>query len=136
MSSPVSLNRYTYGFADPVNYFDPDGRWPGLISAAARGARTIGRAVGTGASAVVSGARTVGNAAVSTVQAGGRLASSAATSVSQGVRSVASTGASFASSAAATVVRVAEDVRVELADVGRVRFGRSRGRLPGRVLCG
>ncbi|MGH2358836.1 MAG: RHS repeat-associated core domain-containing protein, partial [Candidatus Limnocylindria bacterium] len=32
LSTPVSLNRYTYAFADPMSYFDPDGRWPKIIS--------------------------------------------------------------------------------------------------------
>ncbi|WP_198680497.1 RHS repeat-associated core domain-containing protein [Lentzea terrae] len=27
LTSPVTLNRYTYGNADPLNFFDPDGRW-------------------------------------------------------------------------------------------------------------
>lgn len=28
LREPVSLNRYTYGFGDPVSMFDPDGHWP------------------------------------------------------------------------------------------------------------
>ncbi|GLZ30163.1 hypothetical protein Lesp02_23530 [Lentzea sp. NBRC 105346] len=27
LTSPVTLNRYTYANADPLNYFDPDGHW-------------------------------------------------------------------------------------------------------------
>lgn len=27
LASPVTLNRYTYANADPLNYFDPDGHW-------------------------------------------------------------------------------------------------------------
>lgn len=27
LTSPVTLNRYTYGNADPLNHFDPDGHW-------------------------------------------------------------------------------------------------------------
>jgi len=32
LSSPVSLNRYTYGFADPLEYLDPDGRFSFSLS--------------------------------------------------------------------------------------------------------
>ncbi|MFZ4811313.1 MAG: DUF6531 domain-containing protein [Ilumatobacteraceae bacterium] len=28
LSTPVSLNRYTYAWADPLGMWDPDGRWP------------------------------------------------------------------------------------------------------------
>ena len=31
LDTPVSLNRYTYGWADPIGMFDPDGRWPGWV---------------------------------------------------------------------------------------------------------
>jgi len=31
LSTPMSLNRYTYAFGDPLNYFDPDGHWPKFI---------------------------------------------------------------------------------------------------------
>jgi hypothetical protein len=30
LQTPVSLNRYTYGFANPLLYWDPDGRFPQL----------------------------------------------------------------------------------------------------------
>ena len=36
---PVSLNRYAYGNADPVNYLDPDGHWPQWIEDVVDGVR-------------------------------------------------------------------------------------------------
>lgn len=34
LTTPVSLNRYTYAFNDPLNMFDPDGHWPGFVDSA------------------------------------------------------------------------------------------------------
>lgn len=34
LNSPISLNRYTYAFGDPLSYFDPDGHWPKLLDKA------------------------------------------------------------------------------------------------------
>ena len=31
LSTPISLNRYTYGFANPLSFWDPDGRIPQSI---------------------------------------------------------------------------------------------------------
>jgi len=43
LGTPVSLNRYTYAFADPLGFADPDGRWPfsGFFSGLWRGVTTI-----------------------------------------------------------------------------------------------
>jgi len=50
LQTPVTLNRYTYANNDPMEYFDPDGRFASVLrrlvsraSAAARGARAGGR---------------------------------------------------------------------------------------------
>ena len=32
LDNPVGLNRYTYAFADPLSYFDPDGHWPRWVA--------------------------------------------------------------------------------------------------------
>ena len=37
LSTPVSLNRYTYGFANPLSFWDPDGRMPVRIGVAVVG---------------------------------------------------------------------------------------------------
>jgi len=34
LSTPISLNRYTYAFANPMSYWDPDGRWAALLDGA------------------------------------------------------------------------------------------------------
>lgn len=67
LSTPISLNRYTYAFGDPLNYFDPDGHWPKFVDDFARSVRkgvtkayrgtksaltNVGRGVQTAASAV------------------------------------------------------------------------------------
>lgn len=36
LNSPISLNRYTYAFGDPLSYFDPDGHWPKLLDNAVK----------------------------------------------------------------------------------------------------
>jgi RHS repeat-associated protein len=34
LNTPVSLNRYTYAFANPLSYWDPDGRWANVMDGA------------------------------------------------------------------------------------------------------
>jgi hypothetical protein len=34
LNTPVSLNRYTYAFANPLSYWDPDGRWANVMGGA------------------------------------------------------------------------------------------------------
>ncbi|GLI03383.1 hypothetical protein Pa4123_86610 [Phytohabitans aurantiacus] len=31
LTKPITLNRYLYAHGDPINLFDPDGRWPGWL---------------------------------------------------------------------------------------------------------
>ena len=86
LTSPVTLNRYTYANADPLNYFDPDGHFGidlGALAGAVGGwladkAEPVADAISSGASAVaeaVSGA--VSSAASSFVGAVTNAVSSA-----------------------------------------------------------
>ncbi len=73
LASPVSLNRYTYSFDSPLNYFDADGHWPSFVDDAVksvgRAVKSTGRAVAGGAGAVVGVVKTASTVAIDTVSA-------------------------------------------------------------------
>jgi RHS repeat-associated protein len=45
LRTPVGLNRYTYGFASPMTYWDPDGHWPKWADNLVDSAKDYGRNV-------------------------------------------------------------------------------------------
>lgn len=112
LTSPVSLNRYTYGSASPLDHFDADGHLslpiplPKVVTSALSG-------VGKATSWVVSGVARVGQAALGQVASLGRSALSTAQdyvgrgaqAVSTAARAVQSTTASALSRAAGPSMR-------------------------------
>jgi RHS repeat-associated protein len=72
LTSPVTLNRYTYGNADPLNHFDPDGHWsiPGwdaVKSFVSTAVNWVSDRVDEAASWVTRTAEQVGNSVVDAV---------------------------------------------------------------------
>ena len=55
VSNPLSLNRYTYAWSDPVNMSDPSGYWPAWLNNAVS---AVGSAVASAAHAVASAVTT------------------------------------------------------------------------------
>ncbi|MGI8792042.1 MAG: RHS repeat-associated core domain-containing protein, partial [Acidimicrobiales bacterium] len=43
LDNPIGLNRYTYAFADPLQYFDADGHWPSFVNKAVKTVGSIAK---------------------------------------------------------------------------------------------
>ena len=117
-NSGASLNRYTYAFADPLDYFDADGHWPKFVNDLARGAKRAVKAtakiVTAAPRAVMKASTAVADTIVVQVQKGQHKLSEARAAVTAKVR-----GAVAAARAAPGAIRR----KVADAKVGGLRVG-------------
>ena len=73
LGSPVSLNRYTYAFGDPLGFVDPDGRWPQFLEDARD--KAVGVVTSTVSTATETGRKAVDTAAGGVRRVGGFVGS-------------------------------------------------------------
>lgn len=112
LRSPITLNRYTYGNAAPLDYFDPDGRF---------GLSDIGNAIG----GLVSKGKELGGKLLGKGKRGVEKAINAVTSTTRSVASAVTGAVTGAASAVshATVAKVRSGVRALQQAGGDIREG-------------
>lgn len=112
LASAVTLNRYTYAWADPINMFDPDGHWPSW-SGIKNAAKKVGSAFGN---AVKSAYNFVNDhvikPAANAIASAGRWATGQA-------RSIGGAVASAAAQARAASVKATKAAKAEIAKISR-----------------
>jgi RHS repeat-associated protein len=89
LNAPVSLNRYTYAFGNPLNYTDPTGYWPKFLEDAAS---AVSNGVSNGIDKVTDAAQTI----TSHVQTAVQAVTSTVSSTASTIGSVATTAATAA----------------------------------------
>ncbi len=114
LETPVSLNRYTYAHNDPMQYFDPDGRWPGegiaknATKAVKKTWNNTGGKVVTGVDKYV--VKPAGRAAKSTTDAAKSVLNTTYRAGDRAVRNAANTVKKTVTTAVNTGVRYAKNV--------------------------
>lgn len=95
LTAPITLNRYTYGNANPLDFFDPDGHWPKWVEDkynkyVVEPFKAIVRGVKSFVSAVAQGASRAASAAVSAASRARKTAAAAAAAVQRALPAVVS----------------------------------------------